>query len=77
MIVAPIIAPGTYPAYTTNILAWGVFFLKAQSPVPQGNCSNTPGCGSMPVEYVGKANTGSGTGVVSAGSSLTIPVLYK
>src|SRR5215204_1407952 len=77
MIVAPIIAPGTYPAYTTNIVAWGVFFLKKQVPTGNGNCSSVPGCGEMLVEYVGEANTGSATGVVTVGSSLTIPVLYK
>ena len=77
MLIAPIIAPGTYPAYTTNILGWGVFFLKARVPTPNGNCSATPGCGDIPVEYVGEANTGTGTGVVNASSHLTISVLYK
>ena len=27
MLIAPIILPGTYPACTSNIQAWGVFFL--------------------------------------------------
>ncbi len=31
LLIAPIIAPGNYPAYTTNILGWGVFFLREQS----------------------------------------------
>jgi len=77
MLIAPIIAPGSYPAYATNILAWGVFFLRSKVPTPNGNCSNTPGCGSIPVEYVGKANIGSAFGPPSASSNLTIPVLYR
>ena len=77
LLVAPIVAPGSYPSYTTNIVAWGVFFLRAKVPTPNGNCANTPGCGSIPVEYVGKANVGNAFGSPSAGSSLTIPVLYR
>lgn len=77
LLVAPIIAPGTYPAYTTNIQAWGVFFLRSKVPTPNGNCSATPGCGSIPIEYVGKANVGSAFGTPSTGASLTIPVLYR
>ena len=77
LLIAPIISPGTYPGYTTNILGWGVFFLIRKVPTPNGNCSNTPGCGSIPVEYVGSALTGSGYGDPSADPSLTIPVLYK
>lgn len=77
LLIAPIIAPGSYPTYTTNILAWGVFFLRAKVPTPNGNCSATPGCGSIPVEYVGRANVGSANGTPSSGSGLTIPVLYR
>src|SRR6266851_674651 len=73
MLVAPIILPGTYPAYTSNIQAWGIFFLRSKVPTPNGNCSNTPGCGSIPVEYVGKANV-SASGVVTCSSGLTTPV---
>ncbi|MEP6912249.1 MAG: TadE/TadG family type IV pilus assembly protein [bacterium] len=76
MLIAPIILPGTYPAYTTNIQAWGIFFLRSKVPTPNGNCSNTPGCGSIPVEYVGKANV-SASGVVTCSSGLTTPVLYR
>lgn len=76
MLVVPIIAPRAYPAYTTNILDWGVFFLRSQSPVPQGNCSSTPGCGSILVEYVGKANVAA-TGPPTCGGGLTTPVLYR
>ncbi len=76
MLVVPIIAPGPYPAYATNIVDWGVFFLKTKSPISQGNCSNTPGCGSIPVEYVGRAS-GNATGVVTCGSPLTTAVLYR
>ena len=77
LIVAPIILPGTYPAYTTNIQAWGVFFLKSKVPTPNGNCSNTPGCGSIPVEYVRRALVGSAYGEPTEDPTLTIPVLYK
>jgi hypothetical protein len=76
MLIAPIILPGTYPAYTSNIQAWGVFFLISKVPTPNGNCSNTPGCGSIPVEYVGKANVAA-SGAVSCNSGLTTSVLYK
>ncbi len=76
MLVAPVILPGTYPAYTTNIQYWGVFFLRSKSPTPSGNCPNIPGCGSIPVEYVGKANV-SVTGDPTCSSGLTTPVLYK
>jgi Flp pilus assembly protein TadG len=77
MLVMAIINPGTYPAYTTNIQGWGVFFLKTQSPAPQGNCSSDPTCGSIPVEYVGKAEFGTVFGDPSCGSGLTTAVLYK
>jgi Flp pilus assembly protein TadG len=76
MLIAPIILPGTYPSYTTNIKAWGIFFLRSKVPTPNGNCSNTPGCGSIPVEFVGKANVAA-SGVVTCSSGLTTPVLYK
>ena len=83
MIVAPVILPNgppplqaSYPAYTSNIQGWGVFFLRAKVPTPNGNCSNTPGCGSIPVEYVRQANVAA-TGAVSCTSGLTTPVLYR
>ena len=77
-LVVPIIAPATYPGpYTAGILEWGVFFLRAKVPTPNGNCSNIPGCGSMPVEFVGKAQIGSAFGPPSCGSGLTTPVLYR
>ncbi len=48
IIVAPIIAPGTYPANTNGqILAWGNFFLRSKMFTPNGNCANNPPCGSM------------------------------
>lgn len=77
MLVAPIILPGTYPAYTTNIQAWGVFFVRSKIPTPNGNCSKTPGCGSIPVEYVRRALVGSAYGDPTEDPTLTIPVLYK
>jgi len=83
MLVAPIILPNgpppllaSYPAYTTGIKAWGIFFLIDKVPVPQGNCSNTPGCGTMHVQYVGLANV-SASGNPTCSSPLTTAVLYK
>jgi len=77
IVIAPIIAPGTYPADTDGrILAWGKFFLKTQMYVTNGNCANNPPCGYMTVEYVGKADVGA-TGPISCGSGLTTAVLYK
>ena len=79
MLVAAIIAPGTYPGYTTNILDWGVFFLKTRAPLaPQGQqCNTTPGCGSISVEYVGKAQIGGAFGTPTCDSGITTSVLYK
>lgn len=77
VLVAPIISPGVYPAYTTNIIEWGVFFIKRKSPTPNGNCSALPECGSLPVEYVGKANIGGANGPTTVSTSLTVPVLYR
>jgi hypothetical protein len=77
LVIAPIIAPGSYPSDTDGrILAWGKFFLKNQMYVTNGNCANNPPCGYMTVEYVGQANIGA-TGTVSCGSGLTTAVLYK
>lgn len=77
VIIAPIIAPGTYPADTDGrILAWGKFFLKNRMYVVNGNCANNAPCGYMTVEYVGRANIGA-SGVVSCGSGVTTAVLYK
>ena len=73
-LVLPIILPGSYPAYTTNIQAWGIFFLRNQVPVPN-NCSHTPGCGAIPVEYGGRAP--SGTGDPTCSSPITTAVLYR
>jgi Flp pilus assembly protein TadG len=77
IIIAPIIAPGSYPSDTDGrILAWGRFFLKTKMYVVNGNCANNSPCGYMTVEYVGKENIG-GTGPVSCGSGLTTAVLYR
>jgi Flp pilus assembly protein TadG len=77
LVIAPIIAPGDYPADTDGrILGWGKFFLKNRMFVDNGNCANNPPCGYMTVEYIGKANIGS-NGTVSCGSGVTTAVLYK
>jgi Flp pilus assembly protein TadG len=79
MLVAAIIAPGTYPAYTTNILDWGVFFLRTPvATAPQGQqCRDTPGCGSISVEYAGKAQLGTAFGEPTCDSNITTSVLYR
>jgi Flp pilus assembly protein TadG len=74
LLVMPIISPGFYPAYTTNIKFWAVFFLKSAVPTPNGQCD--PPCGNIPVEYVGKANVAI-PGDTSCSSGLTTPVLYR
>jgi Flp pilus assembly protein TadG len=77
IIVAPIIAPGTYPANTNGqILAWGKFFLRQKMFTTNGNCANNPPCGSMSVEYMGRV-TVSANGNTFCGTGLTTPVLYR
>jgi hypothetical protein len=77
LVIAPIIAPGTYPSTTDGrILGWGKFFLKTRMYVTNGNCANNAPCGYMTVEYVGKANVGA-TGPISCGAGVTTSVLYK
>ena len=75
-LVAPILQTGVYPNYTTNIQQWGVFFMKNRAIVPQGNCDEAAGCGSLLVEYIGKQNVAA-SGNPSCGSDLTTVVLYK
>ena len=77
LLIMPIIAPGTYPAYTTNILDWGVFFIKQPAVSNNGSCDPAEGCGSFLVEYVRKAQTGFAFGAPTCNSTLTAPVLYK
>ena len=79
LLVVPIVAPGTYPAATTNIIKWAVFFIKSKVPTPNGNCSNIPGCGDLPAEYVGDALVIGRGGYNPGGgcSNLTLAVLYK
>lgn len=75
LLVVPIIAPGFYPGPSTGIISvWGIFFLKSKVPTPNGQCN--PPCGSIPVEYVGKANVAA-NGNPTCSSGLTTPVLYK
>ena len=77
VVIAPIIAPGDYPANTNGqILAWGKFFLRKRMFVDNGNCANNPPCGEMLVEFVGKADVGA-TGPVACGSGLRTSVLYR
>ena len=82
-LIVPIILPNgppplqaSYPAYTTNIQYWAVFLLESPVPTPQGNCSNTPGCGDIPVMYVDEAVV-SAEGPPTCSSPLRAPVLYR
>jgi len=76
-LVAPILqANRVYPNFTTNIQQWGVFFMKNRAVVPQGNCDEATGCGSLVVEYIGQQNVAA-TGNPTCGSNLTTVVLYK
>ena len=77
VVIAPIIAPGTYPASTNGqILGWGKFFLKKRMYTPNGNCANQPPCGYMDVEFVGEVSVGA-TGPVACNSGLRTAVLYQ
>jgi hypothetical protein len=77
VVIAPLIAPGDYPASTNGqIVGWGKFFLKKKMYTPNGNCADNPPCGYMDVEFVEQANVGA-TGACSLGSGLTTSVLYR
>jgi Flp pilus assembly protein TadG len=85
MLIMPIILPNgpppltaSYPAYTANIVRWGLFFMKNKSTIIQGGgCSANPACGAIPVEVV--FTSGRITPVVptAPSASLTLPVLYR
>lgn len=77
ILVAPIISPGVYPNYTSNIAHWGQFFMKKRALIPQGNCDALAGCGALEVEYIGPADLGTAFGEPTCGSGLTTSVLYK
>ena len=77
VVIAPIIAPGDYPANTNGqILAWGKFFLRQKMYVTNGNCASNPPCGEMEVEFVGQADVGA-RGPVACSSGLRTSVLYR
>jgi len=74
ILIMPIIAPGTYNPSSVTIVKFGAFFLRSRLN------RNGANAGNMDVEYLGDGYViGSGffdpTG--SAGSNLTVPVLYK
>jgi Flp pilus assembly protein TadG len=82
-LIVPVILPNgppplqaSYPAYTTNIQYWAVFLLERPVPTPAGNCSNTPGCGDIPVLYVDEAVV-SAEGPPTCSSPLRTAVLYR
>jgi Flp pilus assembly protein TadG len=78
VVIAPIIAPGTYPADTNGrILGWGKFFLRSRMFVNfSGNCSDNAPCGYMDVEFLGQVDVGA-TGPVACNSGLRTSVLYR
>ncbi|MEJ7575688.1 MAG: pilus assembly protein TadG-related protein [Pyrinomonadaceae bacterium] len=80
ILIAPIVAPGTYSPPTTNIVKFGVFFLKKKTST-QNPCSRAGNiCARLEVEYIGDDIT-MGRGFYdpnnAASSSLTIAVLYR
>jgi Flp pilus assembly protein TadG len=77
MLIMPIIKPGTYPAYTTTIDAWGLFFLKKKALIIQGNCSANPDCGSISVEFVSMSPPISKVVPTAESSSVTLPVIFR
>ena len=93
MLIMPIILPngppgstaadGTpltpnYPAYTTDIKKWGLFFLKNKSVIIQGGgCSSDPLCGALQVELVRTVGATSPVVPTATSSSLTLPVVYR
>lgn len=78
MLIMPIINPGTYPAYTTNIQRWAVFFLKNKSVIIQGGgCSTDPLCGALQIEVVRTVGPMSPPVPTGTSSSLLLPVIYR
>jgi Flp pilus assembly protein TadG len=85
MLIMPIILPNgppplqpNYPAYTTNIQRWGLFFLKNKSLVIQGGgCSTNPLCGALQVEVVRTVGPITPSIPTATSSSLTLPVIYR
>jgi len=78
MLIMPIVDPGTYPAYTTNIKKWGLFFMKNQSLVIQGGgCSTNPLCGAITVEVVEISGPLTPVVPTAEASSVTLPVIFR
>lgn len=93
MLIMPIILPNgptgsysadgipltpSYPAYTTNIRKWGVFFIKNKSLVVQGGgCSSNPLCGALTVEVVQVSGPITPFVPTAEASSVTLPVIYR
>jgi len=85
MLIMPIILPNgppplqaSYPAYTTNIVKWGLFFLRNKSVIVQGGgCSSNPLCGALQVEVVRTVGAISPVVPTATSSSLTLPVVYR
>ena len=85
MLIMPIILPNgapplqpNYPAYTTNIQRWGLFFLKNKSLIIQGGgCSTDPLCGALQVEVVRTVGPITPSVPTATSSSLTLPVIYR
>jgi len=68
----------SYPAYTTNIRKWGVFFMRNKSVIVQGGgCSSNPLCGALQVEVVRTVGPTSPIVPTATSSSLTLPVIFR
>jgi Flp pilus assembly protein TadG len=85
MLIMPIILPNgpapllpNYPAYTTDIKNWGLFFMRNKSLIIQGGgCSSDPACGALNVEVVKISGPINPIVPTAESSSLTLPVLYR
>jgi hypothetical protein len=79
MLIMPIIKPGTYPAYTTKIDAWGHFFLKNKADITKGNCEKKEPveCGRIYVEFVSLSPPISKIVPTAESSSVTLPVIFR
>ena len=78
ILIAPIVAPGTYSPPRTVIIRWAAFFLKRRI-VNVNPCSTSGNCGALEVEWIDETLViGRGTyDPTVAETSLTIPVLYR
>ena len=77
MLIMPIIKPGTYPAYTTDIKFWGHFFLKYKADILKSPCDKHPDCGMITVQFVKMSPPISPVVPTAESSSVTLPVIFR